>query len=102
MPHSDVGVARDWLNADIVVGPKPSPRFEPVAFRVLINGEPHTLPGGTSVLDALRSVGIDVPTLCHDDRLVPSGACRSCLVTISGSPRPGPACTTALADGMEV
>ena len=71
-------------------------------LRVVIDGASHLLPAGVSVVEALRSVGIDVPTLCHDDRLVPSGACRLCLVRISGSPRLMPACTTALTDGMEI
>ena len=53
-------------------------------LRVVVDGDRHALPAGLSVLDALRFIGIDVPTLCHDDRLVPSGACRLCLVRISG------------------
>ena len=43
-----------------------------------------------------------MPTLCHDDRLAPSGACRLCLVEISGAPPLMPACTTPLTDGMEI
>jgi formate dehydrogenase major subunit len=72
------------------------------ALRVVINGEQHAAPAGVSVLDALRAVGIDVPTLCHDGRLAPSGACRLCLVKISGLPRLTPACTTTPTDGMEI
>ena len=71
-------------------------------LRVVVDGDRHALPAGLSVLDALRFIGIDVPTLCHDDRLVPSGACRLCLVRISGSPGLMPACTTRLTDGMEI
>ena len=71
-------------------------------LRVVVNGAGHTLPAGRSVLDALGAAGIDVPTLCHDDRLAPSGACRLCLVEISGAPRLMPACTTPLTDGMEI
>ena len=69
---------------------------------MVVDGDRHALPAGLSVLDALRFIGIDVPTLCHDDRLVPSGACRLCLVRISGLPRLMPACTTRLTDGMEI
>jgi NADH dehydrogenase/NADH:ubiquinone oxidoreductase subunit G len=38
---------------------------------------------GTTILQAARSTGIDIPTLCYDDRLAPYGACRLCTVEIS-------------------
>ena len=78
------------------------PELAAAELRVVVNGAGHTLPAGRSVLDALGAAGIDVPTLCHDDRLAPSGACRLCLVEISGAPRLMPACTTPLTDGMEI
>ena len=46
--------------------------------------------------------GIDIPTLCNDDRLDPVGACRMCLVEIKGRAHETVSCTTTLADGMEV
>jgi formate dehydrogenase major subunit len=69
---------------------------------VVIDGARHVVCEGMSVLETLRSVGVDIPTLCHDDRLAPSGACRLCLVKIAGWHRLMPACTTALTDGMEI
>jgi formate dehydrogenase major subunit len=69
---------------------------------VVINGTSVELPVGGSVLHALRSAGKHVPALCHDDRMAPSGACRTCLVQVKGSPRLVTACTTPLADGMEI
>ncbi len=74
----------------------------PQVLRITINGEPSEHRDGGSVLDALRTVGIRVPTLCHDDRLAPSGACRLCLVSIENWPRPVSACTTPLAAGMAI
>jgi len=71
-------------------------------LRVVINGRPGEFQPGTSILTALRVLGISVPALCHDDRLTPTGACRSCLVQISGSARLVPACATSLADGMAI
>ncbi|MGH8637694.1 MAG: 2Fe-2S iron-sulfur cluster-binding protein, partial [Burkholderiales bacterium] len=53
-------------------------------------------------MDALHAVGVRVPALCHDERLVPSGACRLCLVRITDVARPVAACTTPLRDGMEI
>jgi formate dehydrogenase major subunit len=72
------------------------------AVEVIIDGTRHVLRGGGSVLEALRDLGVELPALCHDDRLVPSGACRSCLVRVVGMPKLAPACTTALRDGMEI
>jgi formate dehydrogenase major subunit len=71
-------------------------------IRVRIDGRDADVPAGASILEALRGLGISVPALCHDDRLTPTGACRSCLVQVSGSPRLVPACATPVADGMAV
>jgi predicted molibdopterin-dependent oxidoreductase YjgC len=57
---------------------------------------------GTSLLDACRSQGAKVPTLCHEDRLEAFGGCRMCLVELDGAPRPVPACKTPAANGMVV
>lgn len=69
---------------------------------IVINGEPHECGDGRSVLEALGSAGIRLPSLCHDERLAPTGACRLCLVSIKGLARPVTACTTPLHDGMEI
>lgn len=55
-----------------------------------------------TVLQALSQIGIDIPRLCHDDRLTPYGACRLCVVKVRGSAKPVPACTTPVIDGMEI
>ena len=62
-----------------------------------------TVPEGTTILDAAEKVGIKIPTLCHDKRLVPFGSCRICVVQVKG--RRGrliPACFNPVRDGMEV
>jgi formate dehydrogenase major subunit len=71
-------------------------------LRVVINGTPHLCQPGGSILAALEQADVRVPTLCHDDRLVPTGACRSCLVHIEGHDRLVTACSTPLADGMVI
>ena len=45
-----------------------------------INGIETDVEEGTTVLEAARLLGIDIPTLCHDDGLSPYGACRLCIV----------------------
>lgn len=49
---------------------------------VTIDGQTVQVPEGTSVLDAARSIGINIPALCHDPDLTPVGACRLCVVEV--------------------
>ncbi|MDN0076035.1 formate dehydrogenase subunit alpha [Crenobacter sp. SG2303] len=70
--------------------------------QLTINGVPHRFPAGTRLLDALQAAGTDVPHLCHDERLKPSGACRMCVVEVDGEPRPVASCTVQIQDGMTV
>ena len=71
-------------------------------MEVSINGQQYRFEDGISVLEACRSAGIDIPTLCHDERLKPIGSCRMCLVEIEGKSHPVSACNTLLADGMSI
>ncbi len=66
------------------------------------NGAQHALAGGKTVLEAARDLEIDIPTLCHDERLKSVGDCRLCLVKIEGSAHPVASCMTKLADGMKI
>ncbi len=47
-----------------------------------IDGTELSVPKGTRVADAAKSVGIDIPVFCHHPKLEPVGACRMCLVEI--------------------
>lgn len=49
-----------------------------------IDGKQIQAPAGSSVLEAARSAGIYIPTLCYHPDLRPEGACRLCMVTHSG------------------
>lgn len=71
-------------------------------FRVNIDGTDYDIDPGTTILDALRKVGREVPHLCHDDRLTPLGACRMCVVDVAGETRPVASCSTPLVDGMHI
>ncbi|MGW3044012.1 formate dehydrogenase subunit alpha [Kitasatospora sp. NPDC001159] len=65
-----------------------------------IDGRDVTVHDGASLLEAARSAGIDLPTLCHDDRLTPVGSCRACLVRVNGTVTA--ACVTPAADADHV
>ena len=75
---------------------------DPQLVKATINNQLHELEGDRSILEASRAVGVDIPTLCHDERLKPIGSCRMCLVKVEGKPHPMTACNTALAGGMVI
>ena len=49
-----------------------------------INGQDVSVPAGTTVLEAARTAGIDIPTLCYLKDVSQTGSCRMCLVEIKG------------------
>ena len=57
---------------------------------------------GKSILEAAQLAGIRIPTLCHDRRLVPFGACRLCVVQQKGKSELLPSCFTPAKEGMEI
>ena len=71
-------------------------------LEVTINNQRRSFPEGTTILQAARACGIDIPTLCHDERLAPNGACRMCIVKVDGAERFQTACSTMLSNGMSV
>jgi len=74
-------------------------------MRVTVDGAAVEVEPGTTVLEAARTAGAAVPTLCFDDRMAPFGACRVCLVAVSGPDgRAGvvASCTTPCREGMAV
>jgi formate dehydrogenase major subunit len=71
-------------------------------LRATVNGIPREFAEGQTILLALRSLGIEVPTLCYDPRLKPFAGCRLCVVHVEGHARPLPACDTPLAEGMVI
>jgi len=57
---------------------------------------------GTSVLDAAKQSGVDIPTLCRHEDLTPLGTCGMCMVDIDGCKDLQRACITEAAEGMQV
>lgn len=72
-----------------------------------IDNHKISVPRGTTLLDAARSIGIDIPTLCHIDmkemciRNMPA-SCRVCVVEIEGRKNLAPACATRCENNMVV
>jgi len=57
---------------------------------------------GMTILEAAKSVGIHVPTLCHMKGLLPTGACRICVVEVEGMRGLTPSCAYPVMPGMKV
>lgn len=70
--------------------------------RATINGKKCEFGEELTILQAARALGIEIPTLCHDDRLKPSGACRLCVVALKGQANLVMSCHTPLSDDMEI
>ena len=60
------------------------------------------VPVGTTILDAARSQGIYIPTLCHHPDLPLKGSCRLCMVTIDGQRGLQAACSYPITQSLVV
>jgi len=69
---------------------------------VTIDGQPVSVPQGTSVMAAAMTLGTKIPKLCATDSLEPFGSCRLCLVEIEGRRGTPASCTTPAENGMVV
>ena len=67
-----------------------------------INGQTVQAPKNATILEAARSAGIHIPTLCHHPELAPEGACRLCVVEASGARTLVASCVYPVAEGMVV
>lgn len=70
-------------------------------INLTIDGVNVSVPEGTSVLDAAKSVGIRIPTLCYLSGINEIGACRMCVVD-TGARALSAACVLPVAEGMKV
>jgi len=75
--------------------------------KLTIDGKPVEVEKDTTILKAAKTVGIEIPTLCFfelKDMKIENrpGGCRVCVVEVKGRRNLAPACTTAVAPGMEV
>lgn len=69
---------------------------------IKINGMPLSVPEGTTILEAARELGIEIPTLCYLKEINEIGACRICVVEVKGARSLVASCVFPVADGMEI
>ena len=71
--------------------------FEIEIDGILVNATP-----GENVIEVTDREGISVPRFCYHKKLSISANCRMCLVDIEGAPKPQPACSTPVSEGMKI
>ena len=67
---------------------------------ITVDGKKVAAPAGTLLIEACKSVGIEVPSFCYYPNLSLQGACRMCLVKVEKMPKLQTACTTVISEGM--
>ena len=70
-------------------------------IRLTIDGREIEVPAGSTIWEAARAAGVEIPVLCHDPRLPPVGVCRVCLVDV-GETKLAASCVREVSDGMNV
>ena len=79
------------------------PRTVPKAnIELTIDGQPVSVPEGTTILGACATLGIEIPTLCYLETLRPANVCRLCVVEVEGARVLAPGCSRAVESGMVV
>jgi NADP-reducing hydrogenase subunit HndD len=82
--------------------PEAPPVEAPPRVDLRIDGRDVSVPAGSTILEACRAEGIDVPTMCWLENLTPVNVCRVCVVEVAGSRVLAPACSRKVEAGMEV
>jgi len=104
------GPAQSPVLSAIVTTPPARPTSIPMAppsplrsaVTVTIDGQEVAVPAGSTILEACRGQGLDIPTLCYLENLTPVNVCRVCVVEVTGSRVLVPACSRRVEAGMEI
>jgi NADP-reducing hydrogenase subunit HndD len=71
-------------------------------YSITVNSRTVEVEPGTTILQAARESGVEIPTLCNLEHHAPLGACRVCVVEVEGAKTLMAACATPVRDGMVV
>ena len=71
-------------------------------YNIKINDVAYSVPKGSTILEAARFAGINIPTLCYLKDLNEIGACRVCVVEVKGARSLVAACMHPVGEGMEI
>ena len=71
-------------------------------INLTIDGQKITVPEGTTILNAAKQAGIDIPTLCFLKEINEVGDCRMCIVEVEGRKGFATSCIQTVEEGMIV
>jgi NADH dehydrogenase/NADH:ubiquinone oxidoreductase subunit G len=71
-------------------------------INLTIDGQPVSVPSGTTLMEAARQTGETIPTICYHEHCTANGLCRLCVVEVEGARVLAPACVTPVAEGQNV
>lgn len=71
-------------------------------LNIILNGKIVAGYEGETILQLARRHGIEIPTLCNDERLTPYSSCFVCVVEVEGMRGLQPSCSTKIVEGMKI
>ena len=71
-------------------------------INVIINNKDYSVPKGATILETCQQSGIEIPTLCHDERLKPGESCNLCVVEIEGEEELKNSCSLIVGENMKI
>ncbi len=71
-------------------------------INLTIDGTALSVPVGSTILQAARTIGVQIPTICYHDFCTANGLCRLCVVEVRGARTLIPACVATVTEGMQV
>jgi len=69
---------------------------------VQINNQIFSIKSNSSILEACKFVGINIPRFCYHESLSVSGNCRMCLVEVEKSPKPVASCISIISNNIKI
>jgi NADH-quinone oxidoreductase subunit G len=82
--------------------PVAAPPTDPTKVTLTIDGHSVTVPKGTNVLEAAKTLGVDISAFCYHPGLEIVAQCRQCLVSVEKNPKLQPSCQQVCGEGMVV
>lgn len=71
-------------------------------IQLKIDGREVSVPEGTTLMEAARETGQEIPVICYHEATTPEGICRQCVVEVEGWRNLAPACITPVSEGLDV
>ena len=75
---------------------------QPASVSFSLNGQAVQAPAGSTILEAARAAGVEIPTICYHPTLTANAVCRLCAVEVAGARTLQPACVATVRQDMVV